>query len=55
MLFAGNYALAAKCWLSMGRGTEAGECLAKLGDRQALRLAARVTGDNFKHKIAINT
>ena len=41
----GNYSLAAKCWLSQGRGTEAGDCLARLGDRHALRLAARVTGE----------
>ena len=41
----GNYSLAAKCWLSQGRGTEAGDCLARLGDRHALRLAAMVTGE----------
>lgn len=41
----GTFALAAKCWLAIGRGTEAGECLARLGDRAAVRLAAVVTGE----------
>ena len=41
----GTFALAAKCWLAIGRGTEAGECLARLGERAAVRLAAVVTGE----------
>ena len=36
----GNYALAAKCWLAMGKGEEAAELLARLGDRESLRVAA---------------
>ena len=41
----GNYALAAKCWLSDGKGDEAAELLAKLGDRESLRVAALLVCD----------
>ena len=41
----GNFGLAAKCWLSVGKKEEAAEMLAKLGDRASLRVAALLVGN----------
>jgi len=47
----GNYGLAAKCWLSARFGSEAAECLTKIGDRKSVRMAAVVTNDADKRMV----